>query len=182
MVELFEGPDRLNLAEHVERWSGLDPATPEGAASQWQAAAYTFTRQFERAAGSLSPAEWRRVADAWQRLVDAAEGSTGNQHNEWLLRDLRLSVRLLCELGPRPGLALLDPHRVLARVLDAMPMPPGEARRRGPVWRDLPRAEILELRKIRQLLNCVRPIAGLLRSDARRVEWEEWREVEPLLP
>lgn len=182
MTALFEGLDTMSLAEHVLRWSEADLASGGGAVSEWTAAAYTFAVRFEREYDSLSPAGWQQASAAWKRLIEAAERATGGRRNEWLLRDLRLSVVLLGKLGPSDENRLLDPHLVLTRALDAMPMSAAEARRKGRVWRELDKSEILGLRMIRQLLSCPRQISELLADDPRRGEFEEWQEVARLLP
>ncbi|MFI8076298.1 hypothetical protein ACIF85_47520 [Streptomyces sp. NPDC086033] len=192
MTGAFEDLDRLDLDGHVRRWSAPGVATVDGDVSQWMAAAQQFAARLQvRPDGPirLTEEQWGAIGHAWAALLAAAEGSVGEQGNEWLLRDLWLRSWLLDHMGPRAGVALLDPEAVLERALAAMPMSVEEADRSASWWREVKpddiltfRERILELRMIRRLLATVRPLAAHLADHPRWSEAEEWARVAEALP
>ncbi|MGW2823972.1 hypothetical protein ACWC24_23705 [Streptomyces sp. NPDC001443] len=178
----FDGLDRLDLDGHVRRWSAPDAGLADGAVSEWAAAAQQFAARLQGDPTGLSDEQWRAVEHAWTALLAGAERSTGPQRGEWLLRDLYLRSWLLEHVGPRAGVALLDPEPVLERALAAMPMSPAEAARWAPHWRELDREQILALRMIRRLLAAVRSLAPLLAGHPRWGEVQEWERSADDLP
>ncbi|WP_020136515.1 hypothetical protein [Streptomyces sp. 351MFTsu5.1] len=174
MTGCFDGLDRLDLDGHVRRWSAPDVTGTDGAVSQWMAAAQQFAARLQSAPPGPSDARWPDVCRAWSALLAGAERATGPQGNEWLLRDLWLRSWLLEHVGPRAGVALLDPAPVLERALEAMPMPPREAADAAPRRREPDRERILALRMVRRLLAPVRSLAPLLGDHPRWGEFEEW--------
>ncbi|MEU7279470.1 hypothetical protein AB0A69_11915 [Streptomyces sp. NPDC045431] len=52
----------------------------------------------------------------------------------------------------------------------------------APGWRTLDRGQMLELRRIKQLLAPPRHIAHVLREHPRSGEFEAWRRLVPQLP
>lgn len=192
MAGLFEGLDRLDLDGHVRRWSAPGVATVDGDVSHWMFAAQQFAARlqvFPEGPTWLTEEQWREIGHAWAALLAAAERSVGEQRNEWLLRDLWLRYWLLDHMGPRAGVALLDPETLLERALAAMPMSVEEAVRLAAWWRDVKpeeilanRERILALRMIRRLLATVRPLAALFAGHPRWGEVEEWARVAERLP
>ncbi|MFE9439109.1 hypothetical protein ACFYO2_08895 [Streptomyces sp. NPDC006602] len=182
MTGPFDGLDRLDLDAHVRRWSAPDASLADGEVNQWIAAAQQFAARLQDDATGLSDERWHAVGQAWTALLAGAERATGPQRNEWLLRDLRLRSWLLGQVGPRAGVALLDPEAVLERALAAMPMPAQEAARSAPHWRELDREQIMALRMIRRLLAPVRPLAPLLADHPRWDEFQEWERLADDLP
>ncbi|MFF0017461.1 hypothetical protein [Streptomyces sp. NPDC005374] len=188
----FEELDRLDLDGHVRRWSAPGVATVDGDVSQWMAAAQQFAARLQvRPDGPtwLSEEQWGEIGHAWAALLAAAERSVGEQGNEWLLRDLWLRSWLLDHMGPRAGVALLDPEAVLGRALAAMPMSVEEADSLASWWREVKpdeiltfRERILALRMIRRLLAPVRPLAGLLAEHPRWGEVRAWERLARELP
>ncbi|WNM30328.1 hypothetical protein RKE30_07860 [Streptomyces sp. Li-HN-5-11] len=183
MTGLFDDLDRLDLDGHVRRWSEPAMERADGSVNAWIAAAQQFAARVQQDPDRVTDEQWQAVERAWTALLAAAERATAPQGNEWLLRDLWLRSWLLQRLGPREGgLPLLDPGPVLDRALDAMPMSPEEAASRAPRWRALDRPRILSLRRIRQLLAPVRPLAALLADHPRWGEFEDWERVADALP
>jgi hypothetical protein len=185
VTECFDGLDRLDLDGHVRRWSAPGIDAVDGDVSQWMAAAQQFTARLQAdpdGPTGLTEERWRAIGQAWASLLAAAERSVGEQGNEWLLRDLWLRSWLLDHVGPRAGVALLDPGPVLERALAAMPMSPREAAGAAPRWRELDRDQIMALRMIRRLLAPVRSLAPLLEDHPRWSEFEEWEELAGELP
>lgn len=182
MTGAFDGLDRLDLDGHVRRWTAPDVTEAGGEVSQWMAAAQQFAARLQSAVPGPSDARWPEVGRAWSALLAGAERATGPQGNEWLLRDLWLRSWLLDHVGPRPGVALLDPAPVLERALAAMPMSPREAADAASRRRELDRGQILALRMIRRLLAPVRSLAPLLGHHPRRGEFEEWEGLAGDLP
>ncbi|WP_053846404.1 hypothetical protein [Streptomyces sp. NRRL B-24085] len=192
MTGVFDDLFRLDLDGHVRRWSAPGVAVVDGDVSQWMAAAQQFAARLQISPSGptwLTDEQWREIGVAWAALLAAAERSVGEQRNEWLLRDLWLRSWLLDHMGPREGVALLDPETVLERALAAMPVSVEEAVRLASWWRELEpeeilanREQILALRMIRRLLATVRPLAGLLADHPRWSEVEEWVQVAERLP
>ncbi|MGW4730354.1 hypothetical protein ACWEQC_14480 [Streptomyces shenzhenensis] len=182
MTGLFDGLDRLDLDAHVRRWSAPDAGRAGGSVSQWMAAAQQFAARLQEDPSGLTDDRWRAVGQAWSALLAGAERATGQQRNEWLLRDLRLRSWLLEKVGPREDVALLDPESVLERALDAMPMTLPEAARLASCWRKLDRERIMSLRMVRRLLVTVRPLASLLTEHPRWGEFQEWESLAGGLP
>ncbi|MEV7076831.1 hypothetical protein [Streptomyces sp. NPDC093990] len=192
MTGVFDDLFRLDLDGHVRLWSAPGVAAVDGDVSQWMAAAQQFAARLQiNPSGPtwLTDEQWREIEVAWAALLAAAEWSVGGQRNEWLLRDLWLRSWLLDRMGPREGVALLDPETVLERALGAMPMNVEEAVRLDSWWRELKpeevlanREQILALRMIRRLLATVRPLAGLLAEHPRWSEVEEWVRAAERLP
>lgn len=192
MTGAFDDLFRLDLDGHVRRWLAPDAGPVDGDVSQWMAAAQQFAARLQvRPDGPtwLTEEQWGEIGHAWAALLAAAERSVGEQGNEWLLRDLWLRSWLLDHMGPRAGVALLDPEAVLERALAAMPMSVAEADRSASWWREVKpdeiltfRERILALRMIRRLLATVRPLAALLADHPRWSEVEEWARVAEGLP
>ncbi|MFI9762125.1 hypothetical protein ACIHFB_29835 [Streptomyces sp. NPDC051963] len=182
MTGCFDGLDRLDLDGHVRRWSAPQVGPAGGDPSQWIAAAQQFAARLQDDPTGLSDERWRAVGQAWMALLAGAERATGPQRNEWLLRDLRLRSWLLERVGPRAGVALLDPEAVLERALTAMPLSPREAAWSAPHWRELDREQIMALRMIRRLLAPVRPLAPFLADHPRWDEFQEWERLVGDLP
>ncbi len=185
MTGCFDGLDLLDLDGHVRRWSAPGAAEADGDVSQWMAAAQQFAARLQADPGGptwLTEGQWHEIGQAWEALLAGAERATGPQGNEWLLRDLWLRSWLLEHVGPRAGVALLDPGPVLERALEAMPMSPREAAEAAPRRRELDREQMLALRMIRRLIAPVRPLAPLLRDHPRRPEFEEWEGLAGELP
>ncbi|MEU6355451.1 hypothetical protein ABZ896_40090 [Streptomyces sp. NPDC047072] len=192
MTGPFDDLFRLDLDGHVRRWSAPGVATVDGDLSQWMAAAQQFAARLQVYPDGptwVTDEQWREIGYAWAALLAAAERSTGEQRNEWLLRDLWLRSWLLDHMGPRAGVALLDPETLLERALAAMPMSVEEAVRLAAWWRDvkpdevLPNRErVLALRMIRRLLATVRSLAPLLADHPRWAEVQAWERLAPELP
>ncbi|MDX3457210.1 hypothetical protein PV396_35535 [Streptomyces sp. ME02-8801-2C] len=182
MGGLIDNLDRLDLDAHERRWLALGAGPVDGAASQWMAAARTFTARIQQDLAAITDEQWRKNAEAWANLMAAAERSTGPQHNEWLLRDLWLRSWLLEKMGPREHGQLFDPGLVIERALDAMPMSPEQAAELASQWRELERSHMFSLRMIRRLLNPVRHLAPLLVDHLRWSEFETWERLAGDLP
>ncbi|QNP70109.1 hypothetical protein IAG44_12045 [Streptomyces roseirectus] len=182
MSELFHGLDRLDLRGQVLRWSALEPEGAGGEMNEWLAAAQQFAARLQEDAVRVPEEEWPEVARAWGQLLEGARQATGEQRNEWLLRDLWLRASLVRTAGPRLDRPLHDPGEVVERALAAMPMSLREAASRAPRWRELEREQILSLRMIRRLLGPVTFLGGLPAEHPRRDECRMWERLLPDLP
>ncbi|MEU9455772.1 hypothetical protein [Streptomyces sp. NPDC048277] len=174
---------------HTRRWSAPEAMRIDGEVNEWIGAAQMFAARIQQDPGRLTREQWQAVAEAWAALLAAAGRSTGPADDEWFLRDLWLRSWLLQNLGPREDVPLFDPESVLVRALDAMPMNPGEAAAPAARWSEMEHAQkpgflpqVRELRKIRRLLNPVRPLAPLLADHPRWQEFRSWERVAPDLP
>ncbi|KOT89305.1 hypothetical protein ADK70_18505 [Streptomyces rimosus subsp. pseudoverticillatus] len=183
MTYHFDDLATLNLDGHVQRWSPDGVRTAQGDVNDWLAAAQMFAARTIEAAPELDGPQWLAVSDAWLQLLAAAESSVGKEGLEWQHRDHNLTSVLLQKVGPRAGVPLRDPARLLDSVLDLMPMDdPATARELGPRWRELSREQIIELRMIKMLVAPTRPVRPLLNGLPRARELDAWLEVCPLLP
>ncbi|MEU3721568.1 hypothetical protein [Streptomyces sp. NPDC031705] len=120
---------------------------------------------------------WGRLAVAAAYRCAAAEGAPD------LVRGIELAfVRgyLIREFGPGRG---GDPAALCREVLALTGLTPAQAAARARVWRDLPRAEIVHLRRLKTLLrwtDAARP--HLPDADPAARALDAWSRVRPELP
>ncbi|MFJ3922541.1 hypothetical protein [Streptomyces sp. NPDC090022] len=90
---------------------------------------------------------------------------------------------LIDRFGPDPGDPLRDPAALCRRMLPLLEPGPQEAAREARGWRELPKARIRHLRRIKNLvpwLVLVRP--HLAADDPLGAAVDAWAAVRPLLP
>ncbi|WP_267033920.1 hypothetical protein [Streptomyces sp. NBC_00091] len=120
---------------------------------------------------------WGRLAQAAAYRCAAAEEASD------LVRGIDLAfVRcyLIREFGPGRG---GDPAALCREALALVDLSPAEAAERARVWRELPRAAILHLRHVKNLLrwtDAARPY--LADGDPSAVALEAWSRIRPELP
>ncbi|WP_330297505.1 hypothetical protein [Streptomyces sp. NBC_00503] len=120
---------------------------------------------------------WGRLAVAAAYRCAVAEGASD------LVRGIELAfVRgyLIGEFGPGPG---GDPAALCREVLALIDLTPAEAAAQARCWRDLPRARILHLRQIKNLLRWTddaRP--HLADGGPLAEELDAWSQVRTRLP
>ncbi|MFJ3200238.1 hypothetical protein [Streptomyces sp. NPDC086989] len=120
---------------------------------------------------------WGRVAVAAAYRCAEAEGASD------LVRGIELAfVRgyLIREFGPGRG---GDPAALCRELLALVDLTPAQAAARAGHWRDLPRAEIVHLRRIKNLLrwtDAVRP--HLPEGEPLAATLDAWSRLRPRLP
>ncbi|GAB3160527.1 hypothetical protein GCM10027290_66680 [Micromonospora sonneratiae] len=153
-VDRMTGPEALRLLTAgtfaAQRTLTAGESTP---AAEWTAATIDLTRALADR-GLLDP--W----DAATRTVNLAAMALRHLHDQQ-----RDSVRLTALLSDAARLLPPDPAQVATRAAD---------------WRQLPRTEILELRRLKNLLTA---LTGLGRHTPEANQLlTAWRNVLPLLP
>ncbi|MFE2246107.1 hypothetical protein [Streptomyces lavendulae] len=120
---------------------------------------------------------WGRLAVAAAYRCARAEGAPD------LVRGIDLAfVRsyLIREFGPGRG---GDPAALCREALALLGLSPREAAGQAAVWRDLPRARILHLRRIKNLLGFTDGVRSYLaQDDPLRAALDAWAAVRPALP
>ncbi|MFD7557368.1 hypothetical protein [Streptomyces sp. NPDC059533] len=172
-------PDGHALAD-LEAWLGTDPPLLDEPAPRALRVMAGSRMQDERLADGIR-LRWGRVALAAVYRCARAEGTSD------LVRAPEVAyVRgyLIRTFGPGPGPERGgDPVELCRELLALIDLTPAEAAARGRVWRDLPAAEILHLRRVKFLipwLVLVRP--HLADGDPLAGAVDAWEAVRAELP
>ncbi len=124
----------------------------------------------------LGEIEWRRCDEVAGHLFTWVETFGGTSHLSVTNDRFHLSAGLLLEVGPRPGLALLSPGRLLADFAAELPRSPADARDAVSRWHGEP--DLAELRRLAApmvLAHQLDRIAHLLPASRDRDTYREWK-------
>ncbi|UQX01942.1 hypothetical protein [Streptomyces sp. RerS4] len=120
---------------------------------------------------------WARVALAATRRRAAAEGASALETGPDLAF---VRCYLIRELGAG---AAGEPAALCAELLALLDLTPAEAAERGRIWRELPPARILHLRRLKGVARWLVPLRPLLAVDDPLTEAvDAWLAVRALLP
>ncbi|MFD7260012.1 hypothetical protein [Streptomyces sp. NPDC059874] len=168
-------PDGHALAD-LEAWLATDPPLSDEPAPR-TLRVMAGSRMQDEGLPDGTRLRWGRVALAATYRCARAEGTSD------LVRAPEVAyVRgyLIRTFGPERG---GDPAALCRELLALIDLTPREAAARGRIWRDLPHAEIVHLRRIKFLipwLELVRPHLG--DGDPLAGAVDEWAAVRPELP
>ncbi|MFJ7270587.1 hypothetical protein ACIQV3_28780 [Streptomyces sp. NPDC099050] len=169
-VLTYVPPDGHALAE-LEDWLATGPPLleePHPEHLRWQA---TFSMQDERL-----PEEVRL---RWARVALTALDRLGRPEEQPYVRRY-----LLQRFGPGgDGDPDRDPVALCRDVLARFELTPDQAAAQARVWRDLPRPDIVRLRRIKNLIPCTEPARPYLaETDPLAAAVDAWTAVRPGLP
>ncbi|GII25361.1 hypothetical protein Pme01_49580 [Planosporangium mesophilum] len=166
---------------HMRRWitTVIEGSAPRSVnwwlSVRWIAQLHVYDRTL--------PAEDRREwAEAALSLTKCAERFTGYDRWTAVADAFKLRSLLVRELGPVPGDGTWDVAALLRDVLAVVTLAPDQARELAERWQTLPVEQIQLLRRHKNLLTPLVPLADRLPagSDAERVR--AWLAVRPDLP
>ncbi|WP_328763234.1 MULTISPECIES: hypothetical protein [unclassified Streptomyces] len=169
-------PPGGHALEDIEAWLATGPPLLDEPRPRTLRALAVGGMQEVRLPGEVR-LRWGRVAVAATYRCAEAEGAAE------LVRGIELaSVRgyLIREFGPGRG---GDPGLLCRELLALVDLTPAQAAARAGRWRDLPRAEIVHLRRIKSLLrwtDAARP--HLPEDDPLAASLDAWSQVRPRLP
>ncbi|RSM36957.1 hypothetical protein DMA12_38345 [Amycolatopsis balhimycina DSM 5908] len=167
--------DRLSRI-HVEELTATDPEVLADA--EWTLAGELFREGLVAHCRELGEADWARCDEVAANLFAWTETFGGLSHASVTADRFHLSASLLLEVGPRPGLALLSPGRLVADFVAELPWPPAEARRTVARWHGEP--DLGELRRLAApmvLVSQLDRIAHLLPPSPDRDSYREWKDL-----
>ncbi|MGW1772228.1 hypothetical protein [Streptomyces sp. NPDC002104] len=169
-VLTYVPPDGHALAE-LEDWLAGDPPLAEEPHSETLRCLATFGMQN----GELPEA----VRLRWARIALAALDRLGRPEERPYVH-----AYLIRYLGPgEAGDPDRDPAALCREVLAGFELTPARAAARARVWRELPRPEILRLRRIKGLICCMEPARPYLAAtDPLAAAVDAWTAVRPGLP
>ncbi|WP_372670454.1 hypothetical protein [Amycolatopsis kentuckyensis] len=125
----------------------------------------------------LGETEWRRCDEVAGNFFAWQETFGGTSHLSVTGDRFHLSASLLLEVGPRPGVALLSPGRLLADFTAELPCSAAEARSTVARWHGEP--DIDELRPLvapMTLAHQLDRIEHLLPASRDREMYREWKD------
>jgi hypothetical protein len=98
--------------------------------------------------------------------------------------EFALRCALIGLLGPRSNSSWVDPQRVLSDFRATLDLTPHEAEGMSGHWRDMPREEIMRLRRIKTRLTQMLPIRDTLeqRDGSAIADLDRWFSLLPHLP
>ncbi|SEF35776.1 hypothetical protein SAMN05421837_108371 [Amycolatopsis pretoriensis] len=167
--------DRLSRIRTGEL-AALDPDVL--ADGEWTLTSEQFRGGLIAHCRDLGEAEWRRCDEVAGRLFGWVEAFGGTSHLSVTADRFHLSASLLLEVGPRPGLALLSPGRLLGDFIAELPCSAAEARSTVSRWRGEPDgAEVRWLLAPMVLAGQLDRIEHLLPASADRDTYREWKNL-----
>jgi hypothetical protein len=163
------------LAEGEPPVDALDP-------QEWLGVAFQITAHVLAADADAEPRDWAVRCRAIEHAAHAVHATGLEDDAAHLTRRLNASGAMLARTQPRGDVELLDPEAMLDRLFRSLPMTADEARGRAAHWRDLPLPQVLELRKVKNLLTPGLAIARLAPVPRFEGDVDTWGAVRPLLP
>lgn len=173
--------DRASVASWVDRtveghgaaaatfnWLGLAEAARRNACSR------SFVSEEERLAWADLTATALEMGMRFGQFSDDYAGPY-----EFALRCALISL-----IGPQPNSSWVDARKVLSGFRATLDLTPQEAEGMSRHWRELPREEIMRLRRIKTHLSHMLPIRDTLEQKDRgaRADLELWFSLLPHLP
>lgn len=149
---------------------------------EWLGVATHVTLLALEADAGAEPRDWAVRCRAVEHAAHALHATGLEDDVAHLIRRLNASAAILARTPPRRDVELLDPEGMLDRLLRCLPMSADEARRRTKAWRGLPRVEVLELRRVKNLLTPGLAIARHAPVPRFEADVRAWSAVRPLLP
>lgn len=180
------------MMSHASRWSTLPDApslvrciedSPAEVSTlsegQWRSLVELVTHRVQTECSGFGAEDWRRCGDAYVGLLARAVAAGAYSPHEALVRRLNLTAVCLRDGSVAGGrTALQDAELAVTLAVDALPDDVPAVLVAATRWRDLPRTEILRLRRVKNVLTPTLAIAA--RSADRRVE--PWKAVYDELP
>lgn len=120
---------------------------------EWLGVAFRINALVLAADADAEPRDWAVRCRAVEHAAAAVHATGLEDDVAHLTRRLNAGAAMLTRTHPRADVELLDPDAMLDRLFRSLPMTADEARRRAEHWRDLPRSEVLDLRKVKNLLT-----------------------------
>ncbi|GEA90105.1 hypothetical protein [Cellulomonas cellasea] len=149
---------------------------------EWLGVAFQINALVLAADADAEPRDWAVRCRAVEHAAAAVHATGLEDDIAHLTRRLNNSAAMLARTRPRADVALLDPDAMLDRLFRSLPMTADESRRRAVHWRDLPLPQILELRKVKNLLTPGLAIARHAPVPRFEADVRAWSAVRPLLP
>ncbi|MFF1409640.1 hypothetical protein ACFVX6_07560 [Streptomyces sp. NPDC058289] len=155
----------------LEDWLATGPPLLEEPHSETLRSLATFCMQNEELPDG--------VRLRWARVAMAALDRLGRPEERPYVH-----AYLIRYLGPgEDGDPERDPAALCRDVLARFELTPDQAAAQARVWRDLPRPDILRLRRIKNLISCTEPARSYLaETDPLAAAVDAWTAVRPGLP
>ncbi|WP_258726884.1 hypothetical protein [Cellulomonas sp. NS3] len=149
---------------------------------EWLGVAFQITALVLAADADAEPRDWAVRCRAVEHAAGAVHATGLEDDLAHLTRRLNASAALLARTQARTDVDLLDPDAMLDRLFRSLPLTADEARRRAEHWRELPPAQVRELREVKNLLTPGLAIAQHAPVPRFETDVRAWGAVRPLLP
>ncbi|BCB74775.1 hypothetical protein GCM10022251_79030 [Phytohabitans flavus] len=159
----------------IRRWLHLhQPASGDERGFWWENVATRSLQALYQSQDESDPRPWAMLVAA---TTDEAVDQGVLEPTDGAIRLANLAAFLI-----ERGSDVFDPNVIADRCLSLITLPFEEVARKSGDWRSLPRAEIAELRKIKNLVSPLIPLGNWVTNATILEEVEQWRGLRELLP
>lgn len=177
-MDLVAESQRMQLGELMELLARDGAIVQALDVNGWRRLIEMLTHRIQEEGATLTPGGWEVCSAAVLRSLSGGVEAGAFNASEALTRRLNLTLAALAQAEPVDRVELLSPRHAIHLAVEEMPSDPEGVAVEARAWRSLPRARVLELRRLKNILTPALELAR--RYGDRRLE--VWNEIYPTLP
>jgi hypothetical protein len=182
MDEILESIRTLNaedLRRTLRAWVSEDVGR---GVNEWLSVVEAFTGRVLRDFPNVNPSGRAHLSATFTMLLEQAEVSGGIEEDQRVIRVLNVVSALVQKVGPSGEVMLLDPVWAAKVCLSQIRTSFDWASEESAHWRDLTRSEILQLRRVKNLVTPMVSLEEFLPEGGFRDQLHSWVKLLPALP